>query len=103
MEQFLMTVNDAVNYLKSCCRDRNGLIPQAFGDFYCGVTNDISRREGEHNVSFLGYVTAKTGEEALTLEARMHDEGFCTGKQLGNAGDDSKFVYVYKMGADTIE
>ena len=103
MEQFLMTTDDAVFYLKSCCVNSKGLIPHSFGGYYCGVTNDIKRREGEHNASFLGYVTAKTVNGALQLEARMHKEGFDTGGQLGNAGDDSKFVYVYKKGPDTIE
>lgn len=103
MEQFLMTTDDAVFYLKSCCANNKGLIPRSFSDYYCGVTNDIQRREGEHNASFLGYVTAKTVNGALQLEARMHAEGFDTGKQLGNASNDSKFVYVYKKGLNTIE
>lgn len=103
MEQFLMTIFDAVNYLKSCCQDSLGFIPTSFGDFYCGVTNDIRRREGEHNVKFLGYVTAKTVKGALELETMMHNVGFNTGKQLGNASDDSVYVYVYKIGPNTVE
>lgn len=98
-----MTICDAVNYLKSCCKDSRGYIPNTFGSFYCGVTNDIKRREGEHKTAFLGYVTAKTVKGALDLEALMHQEGFCTGKQLGNAGDDSVYVYVYKIGSNTVE
>lgn len=54
MEQFMMTIFDAVNYLKSCCKDNRGLIPNTFGSFYCGVTNDIKRREAEHKATFLG-------------------------------------------------
>ncbi len=103
MEQFLMTIFDAVNFLRSCCKDSKGFIPTTFGSFYCGVTNDISRREGEHKAKFLGCVTAKTVKGALELEALMYQEGFCTGKQLGNAGEDSVYVYVYKKGPNTVE
>lgn len=98
-----MMIFDAVNYLKSCCQDSMSIIPTSFEDFYCGVTNDIPKRESEHNVKFLGYVTAKTEKGELELEAMMHDEGFSTGSQLGNAGDDSVYVYVYKTGHNTVE
>lgn len=40
--------------------------------------------------------TQKDFETAKKLEAKMKDEGFDTGKQLGNGQEDSKFVYVYK-------
>lgn len=76
MEQFMMTIFDAVNYLKSCCKDNRGLIPNTFGSFYCGVTNDIKRREAEHKATFLGYVTAQTLKGALDLEVKMNSEGF---------------------------
>ena len=89
-----MTIDDAVNTLKEYCKDRYGFMPSDFSGYYCGVTNDIQRREAEHNVSFLGHVKTKTVKSALNLEARMHDEGFCTGKQLCNAGDDTVYVYV---------
>lgn len=39
----------------------------------------------------------------IDSEIHMHEEGFYTGEQLGNAGDDSVYVYVYKMGPDTVE
>ena len=96
MDYFLMTIADAVKYLKSCCKDRNGLIPKTFGNYYCGITNDIDRREGEHNATYLGYVKAQSFDAAKRLEAQMHAEGFDTGKQLGNGQEDSIYVYVYK-------
>ena len=103
MSQFLYFVEDAVNKLKEFCKDENGLLPKSFEEYYCGVTNDLERRAGEHNATFLGAIEANTVQGALDVEARMHEEGFNTGEQLGNAGDDSKFVYVYKMGRNTKE
>ena len=102
MEQFLMTIEDALSYLKSLCT-KGGIDSTEFSDYYCGVTNDLERRAEEHKTEFLGYVKAKTVKEAIELETRMHQEGFFTGKQLGNASDNSLFVYVYKMGPNTIE
>ena len=67
MDQFLMTTEDAVNYLKSCCKDNNGMIPKTFGGFYCGITNNVERREGEHSADYLGYVKAKSVEVAKRL------------------------------------
>ena len=103
MTQFLSTEDDAVAYLKSCCKSQNGLIPRTFGNFYCGITNNVTRREGEHDASYLGWVEAKTFERAKALEARMHAEGFDTGEQLGHGREDSTYVYVYKKNANTIE
>lgn len=103
MDSFLMTTEDAVAYLKSCCKDSKGLIPRTFHSYYCGITNNVERREGEHKADYLGYVKAKDAEAAKRLEARMHDEGFDTGAQLGNGQDDSVFVYVYKKNKNTEE
>lgn len=96
MNPLQMTITDAVNYLKNRCKDANGLLPKNFGGFYCGITNDIDRREGEHNATYLGHVKAQSFDAAKRLEAQMHAEGFDTGKQLGNGQEDSIYVYVYK-------
>jgi hypothetical protein len=103
MEQYLMTLDDAVKQLKEFCKDGRGCRPKSYENFYCGVTNDLDRRAEEHNATFLGHLKAQSAKAALVLEARMHEEGFCTGKQLGNAAEDSVYVYVYKKGAKTIE
>lgn len=42
------------------------------------------------------HVNCKTFDNAKKLEAKMHDEGFDTGKQIGNGQEDSIYVYVYK-------
>ena len=98
-----MTFEEAVKYLKSCCKDSNGIVPKTFGRFYCGITNNVDRREGEHSANYLGYVNCKTFEVAKKLEARMHEEGFDTGEQLGHGQEDSIYVYVYKKNVNTKE
>ena len=98
-----MTFDEAVIYLKNCCKDSNGVVPKTFGRFYCGITNNVDRREGEHSADYLGHVKCKSFEVAKQLEVRMHEEGFDTGKQLGNGQEDSVYVYVYKKDKDTKE
>ena len=96
MNPLQMTITDAVNYLKNCCKDANGLLPKNFGGFYCGITNNLDRRDGEHNTKRLGAIKCDSFDKAKKLEKMMHDEGFDTGKQLGNGKEDSVYVYVYK-------
>lgn len=103
MEQFLATEDDAVNYLKSCCKNEDGTTPYTYGGFYCGITNNVTRREDEHEADYLGWVNAKTFARAKSLEARMHKEGFDTGEQLGHGREDSIYVYVYRKTRNTIE
>lgn len=98
-----MTFDEAVRYLKSCCKDSNGIVAKTFGRFYCGITNNVDRREGEHSADYLGHVKCKSFEVAKQLEARMHDEGFDTGEQLGHGQEDSIYVYVYKKNVNTKE
>lgn len=90
-----ISLEDSVSYLKSKCKE-NGKLHYDFNNYYCGITNDVARRESEHKTSFLGSIECKDFETAKKLEAKMKDEGFDTGKQLGNGQEDSKFVYVYK-------
>lgn len=98
-----MTIEDAVVTLKNCCKSADGKMPKNFGGFYCGITNNVKRRECEHEADYLGWVKAKTFELAKQLECRMHEEGFDTGEQLGNGQPDSLYVYVYKKDKDTVE
>lgn len=72
-------------------------------NFYCGITNDIKRREGEHNTSFLYYVSSNNANAAKELEAALHDEGYDTGDQVGNGSDDSIYVYMYRKHSFTKE
>ena len=98
-----MTIEDAVAKLKGYCKAADGKMPKNFGGFYCGITNNVTRREGEHEAEYLGWVKAKTFKGAKELERRMHEEGFDTGEQLGHGQPDSLYVYVYKKDNDTVE
>ena len=72
-------------------------------NFYCGITNDIERREGEHNTSFLYYVSSNNANVATALEAALHDEGYDTRDQVGNGTDESIYVYIYRKTPTTVE
>jgi len=48
-------------------------------------------------------VECQSFEVAKQLEARMHDEGFDTGNQLGHGQEGSIYVYVYKKSVNTKE
>ena len=73
--------------------------------FYCGITNDLERRRGEHNVEhYIQTVKMDSFELAKKVEAMMHDAGFDTGKQLSNGQEDPVYVYLYrKVPGVTIE
>lgn len=92
----IITLKEGATYLKNCCKDVSGFYPLSYNGYYCGITNDLNRRANEHNAKILGHVDCGSFETAKKLESMMHDEGFDTGKQLGNGQEDSKYVYVYK-------
>lgn len=76
---------------------------KSMSDYYCGITNDLKRREEEHNAKILFAVKMANANEAKEVEAKLHDMGFDTGKQLGNGGDDSVFVYIYRKNNNTVQ
>jgi len=72
--------------------------------FYCGITDNVERRQNEHNVShFLAVTKCDSFETAKTLEYRMQDEGYDVGNQVGNGNQASVFCYIYKKSSDTKE
>ena len=91
-----MTLAECVQYLKDCCKSPTGLVPRSYSGYYCGITNDLVRRDVEHNAKRLGAINCHSFEVAKQLEELMHNEGFDTGKQLGNGKENSVYVYVYK-------
>lgn len=65
--------------------------------FYCGITNDLKRRTGEHNATPLAWVKSNTAKAAIDLEDKLGEMGFDIGRNPGNgATDDSVYVYIYK-------
>lgn len=72
--------------------------------FYCGITNDIERRETEHNTKFIQYVECENKNDAADLERLLGKEGFDIGQNYGNgAKDDSVYTYIYRKTNSTIE
>lgn len=90
-----MTIRKAVEEFNKVFQKNKGFF-EGKDDFYCGITNDIERREQEHNAEILFYVEAISFEDAKKLEQALHDEGFDTGEQIGNGQEDSVYVYIYK-------
>lgn len=73
-------------------------------DYYCGITDDLERRAGEHHATFIKTMTVNTFEDAKELEQALHDAGFDTGEQVGNGTEDSVYIYMYKkIPGETVE
>ena len=78
---------------------------------YVGITNDWSRRLGEHNVIVNGgdttqyrIVECQSATVAREVEADLHDEGFQGGGEHGGKGQsDSRFLYAYVITPDTVQ
>ena len=90
-----MTIQQAVEEFNKVFQKNKGFL-EGKDDFYCGITNDIERREQEHNAEILYCVKANSFEKAKELEQALHDEGYDTGAQVGNGQEDSIYVYIYK-------
>ena len=73
-------------------------------NFYCGITNNLNRRNSEHDVSAVLYsVTTDSFATAKQLELMLHNEGYNTGAQVGHGLEDSKIVYMYRKGLNTVQ
>lgn len=91
-----MTITETVEWFNSIFE-----LNKTFGDdkscFYCGITSNLEERRIQHKVNqFLGTTRCDTFDTAKKLERAMHDEGYDTGKQLGNGTDESIYCYLYK-------
>lgn len=73
-------------------------------DFYCGITNDLERRNREHGIdNVLYWVKTDCFETAKSLEDLLHNAGYDTGEQIGNGTEDSTIVYMYRKTTKTKE
>lgn len=73
-------------------------------NFYCGITNDLDRRKGEHNVDdFLYNVKCKDFDTARDLEELLKNAGFDCGSETGHGKEDSIYVYIYRKTSKTKE
>lgn len=92
-----MTINETIQRFDEIFLLNGGNTTNSRNDFYCGITDDIERRQKEHCIlKFLTYTTCDSFETAKTLERKLHELGYDTGKQLGNGNENSIFVYIYK-------
>ena len=73
-------------------------------NFYCGITKDLDRRNSEHEIDTVLYsATADSFATAKQLELMLHNEGYDTGAQVGHGSEDSKIVYMYRKGRNTVQ
>ena len=96
------TLEQVVDSLESTAKDFAG-IDFVASDFYFGITNNIERREREHNATFLISFNVVNDESAKQIERIMNQKGFTTGKVANGASDGSTFVYLYLITPDTIQ
>lgn len=73
--------------------------------YYCGITNDISRREAEHHAEFIKHLRLPNRVFADEVERFMGRSGFDVGRRPANGGNKrSVYVYIYrKIKGKTIE
>ena len=98
-----MTINETINWFISQYNNAKGFldIPSFY---YCGITDNLERRAGEHNVSkYTATATCDSFETACKIEEGLHNAGFDAGKQLGNGTEDSIYVYMYRKSQYTKE
>ena len=94
-----MTLKEVIEQFKEHCRMS---IRYGYGEYFCGATNNLSRRIREHKITGVLYsVEAHHKESAQDLLIALKQSGFDTGNSIGSGQDDSLTVYVYKKGAST--
>ena len=66
-------------------------------NFYCGITNDLETRKQQHNVDeYIACVKCDSFKTSKEIETLLHQEGYDTGKQLGNGNEESIYVCMYR-------
>ena len=71
-------------------------------EFYCGITNNLEKRESQHNAKFLGHVCCDSKETAIEVETFLGEKGYDIGSKPGNGAKESSiYVYIYKKTIDT--
>lgn len=89
-------------YVRSCYSKSDQNLNRS--DFYCGITNDLERRAGEHNVeNFLICAKCSSFEVSSAAEKLISEKGFDCGEQSGNGTDDSVYIYMYQKNPDVTE
>lgn len=71
-------------------------------NWYCGITNNESRRKAEHNLNkgFVKYwkcYDALTKQKANEIESYFSQKGTNNAPHSGGANSNSRYVYVFKL------
>lgn len=73
-------------------------------EFYCGITNNLEKREKQHNAKFLCSVLCDSKDTAIEVEAFLGKNDYDIGAKAGNgAKENSVYVYIYKITPATIQ
>lgn len=91
-----ITLEQAIDALERTAYNFAGIDFDA-SDFYCGITNDVERRQREHKASFLITLDVLNSELAKEIERAMNKKNFTTGKPANGVQDDSTIVYLYSI------
>lgn len=103
MERASMTIDEAVGKFLEIFRKYKKPLDLK-KNFYCGITNDLDRRKGEHNVEyFLYYVKCNDFNSACELEEKLKEAGFDCGSETGHGKSNSIYVYIYRKTSVTTE
>lgn len=96
-----MTLQEIVKEIKTACDKHKRT---SYNEFFCGMTNNVTRRRNEHGASeIVYYVKLLKKEYAEQVLEELKKIGFDTSKQIGNGQDDSLWVYVYQKTIMTTE
>lgn len=94
-----LSAQETLDLFEDMIKPKNGR-----SKYYAGITNNIARRESEHNANDIFVVKAKNVDSANRLEVALKAADFDTGGSTGNAWRrNSVNVYVYKKGPKTKE
>ena len=96
-----MTKQEIIEEIRKACDKYKHL---SYSEFFCGMTNNVSRRKKEHGVDEIEYdVCLKKKEYANDLLTELSKLGFDTTYQIGNGQDDSLWLYAYQKNFLTTE
>ena len=67
-----------------------------YGDFYCGITDDVPRRLKEHYCVLQPYRSVKcsSADEARELEKCLGEYGFDVGARAANGGNKNSLFFL---------
>lgn len=96
-----MSIEETVNFFISNTIAKTG--NRRF-DFFCGMTNDISRRLSEHRASKILVQTQCSDKQcARELMRQLHEAKFDVDPDIMSGQDDSLYVYAYKKNQNTVQ